>query len=143
MEHTHLTSSISTSYITNNFQGQKKRKKPMVLQVHNKRIRHIVLQNGPLVTPVHGSKSRASVRFVVQVYRSMYGLKHSGRIWYQRCKDDMIALGFHNKKIAPYLFIKRYKKQFIIVAIYVDDRMFFGYTTMMNQTIDMLKKPLK
>jgi hypothetical protein len=74
----------------------------------------------------------------------MYGLKHSGRIWYQRYKDEMIALGFYNKEIAPCLFIKREKEEFRIIAIYIDDiNLFAGYTIMINQTIKMLKKTFK
>jgi hypothetical protein len=37
----------------------------------------------------------------------MYGLKQGGWIWYQRCRDEMLAMGFHNEDIAPYLFIKK------------------------------------
>jgi hypothetical protein len=45
--------------------------------------------------------------FAVQFVTSMYRLKQSGRIWSQRFRDEMLAMGFHNEDIAPYLFIKK------------------------------------
>jgi hypothetical protein len=52
-------------------------------------------------------------------------------------------MGSHNEEIAPCLFIKRDKEDFIIVAIDVNDINLFGYTNMITQAIEMLKKTFK
>jgi hypothetical protein len=82
----------------------------------------------------------ASIRPSVQVLRSIYGLKQSGRTWFQHFKHDMLARGFKNSDLTPCLFIKQDGKEFIIVAIYVDDLNLFGTDRIIQDTIRMLKK---
>ncbi|CAM6123709.1 unnamed protein product [Calypogeia fissa] len=82
----------------------------------------------------------AKRKFSVQVFRSMYGLKQSGRTWYHRFHTEMIAMGFSNSEIAPCVFIKREGKELMIVAIYVDDLNMFGTNKIMLETIKLLKR---
>ncbi|CAM6093955.1 unnamed protein product [Calypogeia fissa] len=84
--------------------------------------------------------SNARIRYAVKVLRSMYGLKQSGRTWYQRFKAEMLAMGFENADIAPCLFIKKQGKEIMIIAIYVDDLNLFGTNKIMMETIQLLKR---
>lgn len=52
----------------------------------------------------------------------------------------MLNLGFQNQDIAPCLFIKKAKSEFIIVAIYVDNLNLFGIIKIMLETIQLLKR---
>ena len=43
----------------------------------------------------------------VKLKRSLFELKQSGRMWYQRLSNFTISKGFKTNDIAPCLFIKR------------------------------------
>jgi hypothetical protein len=92
---------------------------------------------------VKTSALTGEIKLAVQVLRSMYGLKQSGRTWYQRFKKEMLAIGFTNSKIAPCVFIKREGRELVIVAIYVDDPNLFGTEKIMLETIKLLKHILE
>lgn len=77
--------------------------------------------------------------FAMEVLKSIYGLKQSGRIWYKRFKAEMLSLDFINDDIAPCLFIKSVEDEFIIIAIYVDDINIFGTPSIIAETIQTLK----
>lgn len=85
------------------------------------------------------SKNKSQNIIVVQILRSLYGLKQSGRIWYHRFKVEMLTLGFTNNDIALCLFIKHIGEEFIILAIYVDDKSIFGTPRITTTTIAKLK----
>lgn len=89
--------------------------------------------------PVHKlvSKQRTKNHLAVQVLRSIYGLKQSGRIWYHRFRAEMLAIGFVNNEIALCLFIKHMEN--IITAIYVGDISIFGNPHLTASTISTLK----
>lgn len=57
----------------------------------------------------------------VKLQRALYGLKQSGRMWYQRLRDYLIEHHFINDPLLPCVFIKRDKHGFVIIAVYVDD----------------------
>lgn len=76
----------------------------------------------------------------VQILRSMYGLKQSGRIWFKRFQDEMLNMGFVHDEIAPCIFIKNEGKDYIIISVYVDDINIFGTEDISKRTILMLKK---
>lgn len=82
----------------------------------------------------------ARIKFAVQVLQSLYGLKQSGRNWYKIFQQKLLAVGFVNSETAPCLFIKREGKEFIIIAVYVDDLNLFGTNKIMLETITLLKK---
>lgn len=62
----------------------------------------------------------------VQLKRSLYGLKQSGRMWFHRLATYLIANGFANSKISPCVFIKRVGNELCIIAVYVDDLNLIG-----------------
>ena len=59
--------------------------------------------------------------YSVKLQRSLYGLKQSGRMWYNRLSEFLIKLGFANNEICPCIFIRARDTGFVIIAVYVDD----------------------
>jgi hypothetical protein len=62
----------------------------------------------------------------VKLKRSLYGLKQSGRMWYQRLSNFLISKGFVVNEISPCVFIKRVKTDFAVILVYVDDLNIIG-----------------
>ncbi|CAM6124024.1 unnamed protein product [Calypogeia fissa] len=92
-----------------------------------------------LLMPASQTK-KVKRELAVQVLRSVYGLKQSGRTWYKRFKAEMLTLNFITADIAPCLFLKQEGDDFVIIAIYVDDINIFGTAIITAQTIEILKK---
>ena len=59
--------------------------------------------------------------FSIKLQRSLYGLKQSSRMWYQRLSEYVIKERYKNDPICPCVFINKSKTGFSIVAVYVDD----------------------
>ena len=59
--------------------------------------------------------------YSIRLQKSLYGLKQSGRIWYNRLSEYLIKQGYINDVICPYIFIKKTTLRFVILAVYVDD----------------------
>ena len=64
--------------------------------------------------------------FSIKLQRSLYRLKQSGRMWYQRLSEYLIKERYKNDPICPCVFIKKSETGFAIVAVYVDDITLFG-----------------
>ena len=64
--------------------------------------------------------------FSIKLQRSLYGLKQSSRMWYKRLSEYLIKEGYKNDPICPYVFIKKSKTGFAIIAIYVDNMNLMG-----------------
>ncbi|KAL3675653.1 hypothetical protein R1sor_025601 [Riccia sorocarpa] len=58
--------------------------------------------------------------------QALYGLKQSGRMWYQRLTSFLLSTGFKTLEINPCIFFRRQGSDFVIVAIYVDDLNLIG-----------------
>ena len=67
------------------------------------------------------SDSKPRSAFSIRLKRSLYGLKQSGRMWYNRLSDYLIGKGYINNGLCPYVFIKRTSSGFAIIIVYVDD----------------------
>ena len=59
--------------------------------------------------------------YSIKLQRSLYGLKQSDRMWYNRLSEYLIKEGYKNDPLCPFVFIKKSKSGFAIVAVYVDD----------------------
>ena len=59
--------------------------------------------------------------FSIKLQRSLYGLKQSDRMWYQRISEYLIKERYKNNPICPCVFIKKSATGFAIVGVYVDD----------------------
>ena len=57
----------------------------------------------------------------IQLQRSLYGLKQSGRMWYNHLSEYLLKEGYVNNPICPCIFIKKSKIEFAIIVVYVDD----------------------
>ncbi|KAM1720017.1 hypothetical protein ACFX13_022017 [Malus domestica] len=77
--------------------------------------------------------------FSIKLRRSLYGLKQSGRMWYNRLSEYLIKEGYANNVICPCVFIKKSNTGFAIVAVYVDDMNLVGTPEELNKTAEYLK----
>ena len=59
--------------------------------------------------------------YSIKLKRSLYGLKQSGRMWYNRLNEYLTREGYRNNNNSPCVFIKKSNSGFVIIAVYVDD----------------------
>ncbi|CAA7033812.1 unnamed protein product [Microthlaspi erraticum] len=71
-------------------------------------------------------KSKAKEICSVRLQRSLYGLKQSGRMWYNRLSEYLLSKDYVNNAICPCVFIKKSSLGFVIIAVYVDDLNMIG-----------------
>ena len=74
--------------------------------------------------PTDFNKSRDV--YSVKLQRSLYGLKQSGRMWYNRLSEYLAMQGFTNNPVCPCIFIRSQGQGFLIIAVYVDDLNLIG-----------------
>ena len=80
---------------------------------------YMKIHEGYKMHEAYNSKSRSI--YSIKLQRSLYGLKQSGRMWYNRLSEYLLKEGFENNPICPCVFIKKSKFGFAIIAVYVDD----------------------
>ncbi|TLX67027.1 hypothetical protein E9993_23340, partial [Labilibacter sediminis] len=51
--------------------------------------------------------SRPRNTFSIKLRHSLYGLKQSGRMWYNRLSEYLIRMGYVSNDICPCVFIKK------------------------------------
>ena len=66
--------------------------------------------------------------YSVKLQKSLYGLKQSGRMWYNRLSDFLLKKGYVNNDDCPCVFIKRSQNGFCIILVYVNDLNIIGHT---------------
>ncbi|KAL0548866.1 hypothetical protein IC582_013343 [Cucumis melo] len=76
----------------------------------------------------------------IKLQRLLYGLKQSGRMWYNRLNDYLWKEGYQNYPICPCVFIKKSQSGFAIIAVYVDDLNIIGTPEELSKAIEYLKK---
>ena len=86
--------------------------------------------------PGAGSREQYSIK----LNKSLYGLKQSGRMWYNRLSEYLIKEGYKNDSICPCIFIKRSGSEFVIIAVYVDDLNLIGTPQGITEAKDCLNK---
>ena len=86
--------------------------------------------------PEAGSREQYSIK----LKKSLYGLKQSGRMWYNRLREYLIKEGYKNNSICPCIFIRRSVSDFVIIAVYVDDFNLIGTSQGLAEAMDCLKK---
>ena len=77
--------------------------------------------------------------YCVKLNKSLYGLKQSGRMWYNRLSEFLLKRGYSNNDDCPCVFIKKSETGFCIISVYVDDLNIIGNT----QDIDEARNHLK
>nr|GEZ32294.1 uncharacterized mitochondrial protein AtMg00810-like [Tanacetum cinerariifolium] len=63
---------------------------------------------------------------VYKVVKALYGLHQAPRAWYETLATYLLENGFHKGQIDQTLFIKKQKRDILLVQIYVDD-IIFGF----------------
>ncbi|KAL6180438.1 hypothetical protein ACLB2K_047101 [Fragaria x ananassa] len=85
------------------------------------------------------NNSRPRNTLSIRLRRSLYGLKQSGQMWYNRLSEYLIRLGNVNNELCPCVFIKKTSSGFTIVAVYVDDMNLIGTPEEIKETAKHLK----
>ena len=76
----------------------------------------------------------------IKLQRSLYGLKQSGRMWYNRLSEYLLKEGYANNPICPCIFIKILETGFAIITVYVDDLNLIRTSEELTKTAKYLKK---
>ena len=76
----------------------------------------------------------------IKLQRSLYGLKQSGHMWYNRLSEYLLKEGYANNPLCPCIFIKKSETEFAIIAVYVDDLSLIGTSEELTRTTKYLKK---
>jgi hypothetical protein len=63
---------------------------------------------------------------VCKMKKSMYGLKQSSRMWYQKYDTYMLGLGFTRSKEDHSMYFKLIGGHLIYLVLYVDDMLLIG-----------------
>ena len=78
--------------------------------------------------------------YSIKLQRYLYGLKQSGRMWYNRLSEYLLKEGYVNNSICPCIFIKKSKFGLTIIAVYVDDLNLIGTPEELTKAANYLKK---
>jgi hypothetical protein len=77
--------------------------------------------------------------YCVKLQKSVYGLKQSRRMWYNRLSEYLLLKGYSYNDDCPCAFIKMSQTNFYIISVYVDDLNIIGN----QQDIDEARNNLK
>jgi hypothetical protein len=81
--------------------------------------------------------------YYVKLVMSLYELKQSGRIWYNRLKEFLLNKGYSNSDDCPYVLIRKSNTSLCIISMYVDDLNIIGHTKDIDESHNHLKKEFK
>ena len=59
--------------------------------------------------------------YCVKLQKSLYGLKQSGQMWYNRLSEFLLKKGYTNNDDCPCVSIKKSRTKSCIISVYVDD----------------------
>jgi len=71
--------------------------------------------------------------YCVKLKRSLYGLKQSERMWYNRLSEYLVQKGYSNSDDCPCVCIKRSSSGFCIISVYVDDINIIGNSVSIDE----------
>jgi hypothetical protein len=77
--------------------------------------------------------------YCVKLVKSLYSLKQSGRMWYNRLKEFLLNKCYSNNDDCPCVFIRKSITGFCIISVYVDDLNITGHTKDIDEARDHLK----
>ena len=77
--------------------------------------------------------------YCVKLNKSLYGLKQSGRMWYNRLSEFLLQKGYSNSDDCPCVFIKKSSTGFCIISVYVDDLNIIGSAPDIDEARNHLK----
>ena len=79
----------------------------------------------------------------IKLQRSLFGLKQSRLMWYNRLSEYLLKEGYAANPICPCIFIEKSETEFAIIAMYVDDLNLVGTLEEFIRTTKYLKKDLR
>ncbi|GJV61309.1 putative ribonuclease H-like domain-containing protein [Tanacetum coccineum] len=81
---------------------------------------------------------------VYRVVKALYGLHQAPRAWYERLSTFLLKHGYRRGAIDKTLFIKKDRRDIMLVQVYVDD-IIFGSTksSMVKDFEDLMQKEFK
>ena len=79
----------------------------------------------------------------LQLLKTIYGLVQSARAFYRKLAEALKSIGFVQSLADPCLFIKNIKKGVCFVALWVDDCLFMGHKSVLQESVEMLQKYFK
>ena len=68
-----------------------------------------------------GFTMKGKKELVYRIKKSLYGLKQSPRMWYQKFDSYIQELGLKRSQVDHYVYIKQVKYHFIYIALDVHD----------------------
>ena len=86
------------------------------------------------------NSSKPHNMYSIKLQRSLYGLKQSGCMWYNRLSEYLLKEGYMNNLICPCIFIKKSETGFAIIILYVDDLNLVRTPEELTRTTNYLKK---
>ena len=95
---------------------------------------HMKIHEGFKLPEAVSTKPRSMLSIKLQ--RSLYGLKQSGRMWYNRLSEYLLKEGYVNNPICSCVFIKKSETRFAIIAVYVDDLNLVGTPEELTKTAE-------
>jgi hypothetical protein len=81
--------------------------------------------------------------YCVKLVKSLYGLKQSKRIWYNRLKEFLLNRDYSNSDDCPCVFIRKSTTIFCIISVYVDELNIIDHTKDINEALNYLKTEFK
>lgn len=99
------------------------------------------LQEDIYMLQPHGYVVKGKEKDVCKLKRSIYGLKQSGKSWYERMGGYLIVCGFSKCPSDGNIYIRRSCYFIVILALYVDDCIIFSIDGkgLLAESISMLK----
>lgn len=84
--------------------------------------------------------SKPKEKYSIKLQRSLYGLKQSGRMWYNRLSEYLQNKGYVNNPICLCIFIKKTTSGCVIIAACVDDLNIIGTNEEIQEVVLYLKE---
>jgi len=81
--------------------------------------------------------------YCVKLQKSLYSLKQSGRMWYNRLSEFLLQKGYTTNDDSPCVFIKKSQTGFCIISVYVDDLNITGHVQDINEARNHLMMELE
>jgi hypothetical protein len=79
-----------------------------------------------LLKKPEGYVAKGKKELVCKMKNSLYGLKHSPRMWYKNFDTYMLGIGFTRRKEDHCVYFKLIGDHLIYMVLYVDDMLFIG-----------------
>ena len=99
---------------------------------------YMKIHEGFTLPEAMNSKPRSM--YSIKLQSSLYGLKQSSRMWYNRLSQHLLKERYVNNSICPCVFIKKTENGLAIIAVYVDDLNLIRTSEELIKTTNYLKK---